>query len=234
MVGKGFHYHIPFLIKMLEVIVYGSSEYEMYNDNWKPDDKKNALAHLKALESFEFVYVLTTLQRSGSLLYVKEAVVKLQGKGEDISCGIVVIQQSCTQLKLLRADVDEYSHRIFEYSCRIAAHSNIAATMPRVIQRQAHHSNPESTSVEEYYERAIVIPFLDHLINEITCRFDTRTKQVASIQGLLPVRITHCLTFRKPLTSIQVICSMLKLLMKKFTFGNPGGYHLPYKKDHKH
>ena len=61
----------PFLIKMLEVIVYGTSEYEMYNDNWKPDDKKNALAHLKALESFEFVYVLTTLQRS--LLYVKEA-----------------------------------------------------------------------------------------------------------------------------------------------------------------
>ena len=90
---------------MLEVILYGSSEYEMYNDNWKPDDKKNALAHLKALESFEFVYALITLQRS--LLYVKEAVVKLQGKGEDISSGIVVIQQSCTQLKLLRTDVDE-------------------------------------------------------------------------------------------------------------------------------
>ena len=101
-----------------------------------------------------------------------------------------MIQQSCTQLKLLRADVDEYSHRIFEHSCRIAAHSKIAATMPRVIQRQAHRSNPELTSVEEYYKRAIVIPFLDHLINEITCRFDTHTKQVASIQGLLPVRIT--------------------------------------------
>ena len=54
----------PFIIKMLEVILYGPSEYEMYNDNWKPDDKKNALAHLKALESFEFVYALTTLQCS--------------------------------------------------------------------------------------------------------------------------------------------------------------------------
>ena len=103
----------------------------MYNDNWKPDDKKNALAHLKHLNLLNLsIYVLTTLQRS--LLYVKEAMVKLQGKGKDISSGIVVIQQSCTQLKLLRADVDEYSHRIFKHSCRIAAHSKIAATMPRV------------------------------------------------------------------------------------------------------
>ena len=62
--------------------------------------------------------------------------------------------------------------------------------MPRITHRQAHRSNPESASVEEYYKRAIVIPFLDHLINEITCRFDTNTKQVASIQGLLPVRTT--------------------------------------------
>ena len=130
---------------MLEVILYGSSEYEMYNDNWKPDDKKHALAHLKALESFEFVYALITLQRS--LLYVKEAVVKLQGKGEDISSGIVMIQQTCTQLKLLRTDVDEYSHRIFEHSCRIASHSRIAATMPHITHQQAHRSNPESASV---------------------------------------------------------------------------------------
>ena len=112
---------------------------------------------------------------------MKEAVAKLQGKGEDISSGIIVIQQSCTQLKLLRADVDEYSHRIFEHSCRIDAHSKIAGTMPHVTHRQDHRSNPESTSVEEYYRRAIVIPFLDHLINEITCRFDAHTKQVASI-----------------------------------------------------
>ena len=45
-------------ITQLQVILYGSSEYEMYNDNWKPDDKKNALAHLKALESIEYVYAL--------------------------------------------------------------------------------------------------------------------------------------------------------------------------------
>ena len=60
---------------MLEVIIYGNSEFETYNDNWTPEDKRNALAHPKALESFEFIYILITLQRS--LLYLKETVVKL-------------------------------------------------------------------------------------------------------------------------------------------------------------
>lgn len=66
----------PFLIKMCKVIIYGDAVYEIYNDGWSPENKRNALAHLKALESFEFVYVLVTLQHS--LLYMKEAAVQLK------------------------------------------------------------------------------------------------------------------------------------------------------------
>ena len=62
----------PFLVEMFEVIVNGNSEFQMYNDGWSPDDKRNALAHLKAIESFEFVYVVNTLHRS--LYYLKEAI----------------------------------------------------------------------------------------------------------------------------------------------------------------
>ena len=40
----------PFLVEMLEVIVNGNSEFQMY-DGWSPDDKRNALAHLKSLLS---------------------------------------------------------------------------------------------------------------------------------------------------------------------------------------
>ena len=38
----------PFLLKMCEVIVYGDSNYERYS-GWTSEDKKTALAHLKAL-----------------------------------------------------------------------------------------------------------------------------------------------------------------------------------------
>ena len=58
----------PFLVEMLQVIVNGNSEFQMY-DGWSPEDKRNALAHLKAIESFEFVYVVNTLHHS--LYYLK-------------------------------------------------------------------------------------------------------------------------------------------------------------------
>ena len=51
----------------------GNSEYELYNDGWSVDDTQ---AHLNVLLSFEFVYALVTLQRS--LMYLKEATMKLQ------------------------------------------------------------------------------------------------------------------------------------------------------------
>jgi hypothetical protein len=35
---------------MLEVIIHGDSEFELYNDNWSPEDRRNALAYLKAVE----------------------------------------------------------------------------------------------------------------------------------------------------------------------------------------
>ena len=61
-----------FLVEMLEIIINGNREFQMYNDGWTPEDKRNALAHLKAIE---FVYVISTLQRF--FLYFKEAIVAL-------------------------------------------------------------------------------------------------------------------------------------------------------------
>ena len=98
----------PFLVQMCEVIIYGNSDFEAYNDAWLSEDKRNALAYLKAIESFEFVYVLICLQRS--LLYLKEATVKLQGQSQDIAYGIITIQRCCTELKTLRADIVLTSH----------------------------------------------------------------------------------------------------------------------------
>ena len=33
---------------------------------------------------------------------------------------------------------------------------------PRIMKRQQHRINPEASSVEEYYRRVVVIPFIDH------------------------------------------------------------------------
>ena len=184
----------PFLIKMCEVVIYGDTEYEMYNDGWNPEDKRNALAHLKVLESFEFVYVLVTLQHS--LLYLKEAAVRLQGENQDIVSGYACVEQCCSDLRELRANVDDYADRIFQHSSRLAEHSGIAVAKPRVTRVQRHRSNPESDSVQQHFKRTVTIPFLDHLISDLSSRFDKHAKQVASLQGLLPTKITPASSVR--------------------------------------
>lgn len=85
MVGNVFLYII---LEMCEVVLNGNSEFTDFNAGWTADDKKNALAHKNILESlkFEFVYCLVTLSRS--LLYIKGAVLKLQGKPKDLISGM--------------------------------------------------------------------------------------------------------------------------------------------------
>ena len=159
----------PFLVTMCEVILYGDPDFPCYNDNWSPEDKKNALAYLKALESFEFIYTMVTLSRS--LLYLKEAVVNIQGKSKDIVSGVVIVMECCNELKRVREDIDNYSQRTFEHSSRIAEKSNIPISMPRVSKRQQHRSNPEYISVEDYLKKVVAIPFLDHLVSDVSSRF---------------------------------------------------------------
>jgi hypothetical protein len=71
---------------------------------------RNALANLKALESFE-----SSFSQSALFCIWKEATVKLQDESQDIVYGVTTIQRCCTELKALRADTawEDYSHRIF-------------------------------------------------------------------------------------------------------------------------
>ena len=99
--------------------------------------QKTCTAHMKALESFEFVYCIITLQRS--LSYLKDAIVKIQWKDKDIVSGVSTIMESCVDLKKLRENVDAYSQRIFDHSSRLAKISNISISKSRISCRQQHH-----------------------------------------------------------------------------------------------
>lgn len=73
----------------------------------------------------------------------------------------------------------------------------------------------------------VVIPFLDHLITELTSRFDAHAKKASMIQGLLPVRITSESSVLDIEEAIEFYKDDLYLmqtsLMKNFTFGNVDG-----------
>ena len=104
--------------------------------------------------------------------------VKLQGQSQDIASGVALIDQCSKEIQSLRDNVDDYhyAHRIFEHSCRLTELSQIAVSMPRVSGRLQHRPNPPSNSVEEYFKLSVTIPFLDHMLSDLTSRFAAHVK----------------------------------------------------------
>ena len=198
----------PSLVEMCEVILYGDASYNEFNDGWTAEDKHNAMAHLKVLESFEFIYTLVVLQRT--LLYFRQAAVQLQGKSEDIASGVALVQDCLGEVKNLRfAGVSDYSRRVFEHASRIAAKSDIAVSMPRVSKRQQHRSNVPADTPEEYMQRSVLIPFLDHLIMDMNSRFEKHVEKASKIEGLLPTKLSPETTFDSIREAVELYSSDL-------------------------
>ena len=86
------------------------------------------------MESFEFIYALVTLQRS--LMYLKEAVVKLQGEDQDLVSGVLLVEQASDALQALRTDMDAYCSLFLQHNSNISARSNILVL---TLSRSATH-----------------------------------------------------------------------------------------------
>ena len=180
----------PFLVTMCEGLIYGDNDYPNYSDNWPAEDKRNAMAHLKTLQSFDFVYSLVVLQRC--LLYLRGAAVKLQGKSQDISSGVKLVKDCHAQLQKLRTtDLDDYSSRVIKHAERIAERSGVLVAKPRTTQRQQHRANVEAPSVQKYFELSVLVPFLDHLISDLESRFSKHVTKAGMVQGILPTFLTQ-------------------------------------------
>ena len=107
--------------------------------------------------------------------------------------------ECCDKLKTIRKNVDSFSQRIFDHSKRIAEASEITVSMPRVSKRQQNRLNPEFTSIEDYYKKTVTIPFLDHLIADVTLTFNAHSKKAASLEKMLPSKISE----KSSLTDLQ-------------------------------
>ena len=78
----------------------------------------------------------------------------------------------------------------FQHSTRICEHSGIAVTMPHLCYHQRNRSNPVGSSIEDFFKETVAIPFLNHLISNVSFQFDAHTKQAASLQRIIPSLIT--------------------------------------------
>ena len=63
-----------------------------------------------------------------------------------------------------REEVAKHFVSIYVQCGRMAEGVGTVPESSRITKHQQHHTNPEASSVEEYYRRAVVIPFIDHII----------------------------------------------------------------------
>ena len=59
---------------------------------------------------------------------------------------------------------------VYERGKQIAAEFDIEPSMPRTTGRQQHRVNVPATNPESYWQRAVYLPLIDHLIQEMNDR----------------------------------------------------------------
>ena len=158
------------------------------NSEWNSDTHSDSHSFLLALSQFSFIMTLTATQNV--LAYTKGLSVKLQGQYVDITHAHHEISNLKTTLQNIRSNVNNFHARIYSEAIMIAYSVGVDESMPRLASRQQHRQNIQAQNISDYFCLNLTIPLLDHLMNELSSRFNNTSSQ-ATIEyiNLLPSSI---------------------------------------------
>jgi hypothetical protein len=131
------------------------------------DGDSKARSHVCSILQFDFIIALVTAEHVLAPTNPLSAV--LQGKEQDLLEAVKECQAVISILQAERAD-DTIWEAIFSKSEEVGTTHNIAANVPRVVGRQQHRCNALANTPSEYWKRNLYLPFIDHLIAELTDR----------------------------------------------------------------
>ena len=158
------------------------------NTEWNNDSRSDSQFLLLALSQFSFIVTLTATQNV--LAYTKGLSVKLQGRYVDIARAHREISNLKATLQNIRSNVNSFHARIHSQSMTIAQSVGVEESIPCLASRQQHCQNIIAQNSSDYFRLNLTIPLLDHLINEVSSRFDnTSTQTTMEFFNLLPSAI---------------------------------------------
>ena len=105
---------------------------------------------------------------------------KLQSKAMDVVCAYKKVNEVILTLKSMRNKSTTEFKKQFSEATKLGKllHGNqFELTTPRLSSRQAHRSNPPSTTPEEYYRLSLYNDFLSHVLAELEERFVNNSSQ---------------------------------------------------------
>lgn len=171
----------PFLLQALEQIV---CPIDLHLWSWDNESriKANGLRHI--LLSFEFLAAFFICKEYLEPLASLSSA--LQGQHMEIYLAYKKVDDIITYYKHLRETVDNEFEILYGRLLDFAKENSIEESAPRQCSRQTHRSNIPSFSVMDYWKTTIAIPFLDHIIMELTNRFDGSKRAHFELFSLIP------------------------------------------------
>lgn len=162
----------------LEVVVQSLGELSESGDT-------KARSYKAAVENFDFVISLVSAEH---VLMSCTALSKvLQGTNLDLLQATAEAQVVIDLLQDERNDIEVWN-AVFERACDLAGKLDIRPRTPRQIGRQVHRENVEADNVSQYWKRAMYLPFVDHLVQELRDRLITPQERFVA-EYLIPNRL---------------------------------------------
>ena len=84
------------------------------------------------------------------------------------------------------SDIEKQFKILLTNASKCAEKYNISVSIPKRCSRQSARENHPGSTVEEYYQRSLAVPFLDHLISKIGTRFIFHSLTAMRCLGIVP------------------------------------------------
>ncbi|XP_057297665.1 52 kDa repressor of the inhibitor of the protein kinase-like [Hydractinia symbiolongicarpus] len=136
------------------------------------------IGRLDALDSFVDLFSAKTLG------YTRGLTVKLQSSTTDLIQASEEVSLLHQTIKFIRSHMDTYFDQWYGKALELANEIEVAEKIKRRCSTQIYRENYVSDGPKEYYKRALAIPFLDHIIQQLEIRFTSLT--IFSGFGIMP------------------------------------------------
>lgn len=178
---ENFHLLFKHLVDVMIAITERDSTYG--DMNWDSKTIVSANGLLKMFHSFGFI--LSFVVTMNAMAIIKPVSIKLQYKTNDIVYAYSKIKEVISELDSIRSS-ENILHMWYVQSEEIAGEVNVVPQVPRVASRQIHRANVDHESPEQYYQRSIVLPFLDNLREQMRERFGNTQMLASKLINLVP------------------------------------------------
>ena len=171
-----FHDMLPAIIDFLEEIV----------EEQEGTIRTLCNGMLSAITQFQFIVTLEVVVEIFSLTLPLSR--QLQCTSLDLINANKMALHTIDTMKNHRTAVEERFEEIYSRAVSLSEKLDICVSVPRRANSQIHRdrANPSFSDPIMYYRTAVYIPFLDHMVSELTVRFSKEQEEVFVLQSLIP------------------------------------------------